>query len=86
MAWLASQIFAIPRSQIETEWILNVVGVFASLWRCQLEVENVDSLVVIYKNWPNDARVGCNLANDTKSFATEVDLLESHEVGMFEEE
>jgi hypothetical protein len=41
---------------------------------------------VIYKNWPNDARVGCNLANDTKSFATEVDLLESHEVGMFEEE
>jgi hypothetical protein len=67
---------------------LNIVGIFTSLRRCQLEVENLDSLVVIYNNWPNDARVGCNLANEdvTKSFATEVDLLESREAGMFEEE
>jgi hypothetical protein len=43
---------------------------------------------MIYKNWPNDTRVGCNLANEdvTKSVTTEVDLLESHEVVMFEEE
>jgi hypothetical protein len=43
---------------------------------------------MIYKSWPNDARVGCNFANEdvTKSFTTEVDPLESHEVGMFEEE
>ncbi len=51
-------------------------------------MENLDSLVMIYKNWPNDTRVGCNLANEdvTKSVTTEVDLLESHEVVMFEEE
>ncbi len=48
-------------------------------------MENLDSLVMIYKNWRNDARVGCNLANEedvTKSFTTEVDLLESHEAGV----
>ncbi len=51
-------------------------------------MENLDSLVMIYKNCPNDARMGCNLANEdvTKSFATKVDLLECHEGGMFEEE
>jgi hypothetical protein len=67
---------------------LNVVGVLTSLQRCQLKVENLDSLVMIYKNCPNDARMGCNLANEdvTKSFATKVDLLECHEGGMFEEE
>ncbi len=47
-------------------------------------MENLDSLVMIYKNWPNDARAGCNLANEdvTKSVTTEVDLLESHEAGV----
>jgi len=64
---------------------LNIPSVLTSLRRCRLEVENLDSLVMIYKNY---TRVGCNLANEdvTKSVTTEVDLLESHEVVMFEEE
>jgi len=76
VAWLARQILAIPRSQIETERILNVAGVLTSFRKCPLEVENLDSLLMIYKNWPNDARAGCNLANEdvTKPFTTEVDL------------
>jgi hypothetical protein len=47
---------------------------------------------MIYKNWLNDAKVGCSLANENvmKFFAIETHLLESHEVelievGMFEE-
>jgi hypothetical protein len=55
---------------------MNFECVLTSLRRCRLEVENLDSLLMIYKNWPNDARVGCNLANEdvTKPFTTEVDL------------
>ncbi len=50
-------------------------------------MEKLDSLVVIYKDWPNDARVRCNLTNENVStyFAIKVDLLESHEGGLFEE-
>jgi hypothetical protein len=29
-----------------------------------LGVENLDSLVMIYKNWLDDARVGCSFANE----------------------
>jgi len=56
-------------------------------------MENLDSLVIIYKNWFNDDRVGCSFANVdiNKFFAIEIYLLkicevELGEVGMFEED
>ncbi len=47
---------------------------------------NLDSLVMIYKNWLNDVKVGCSLANEDvmKFFVVEIDLLESHEVELIE--
>jgi hypothetical protein len=55
-------------------------------------MKNLDSLFMIYKNWPNDAKVRCSLVNENviKLFVVQVDLLESHEVKfsearMFEE-
>jgi hypothetical protein len=41
-----------------------------------------ESLVMIYENELNDARVKCTLANEgvTELFALEMYLLESHEV------
>ncbi len=88
MARLAKQILAILGSQIEIEQIFNIVGVFTSLRKCRLGVENLDSLVMIYKNWMNDVRVRCSLANEdvTKFFVVEVDVLESHEVELSEVE
>lgn len=48
---------------------------------------------MIYKNWSNDARVECNLANENviKCFVAQAYLLDTHEVKlneamMFEEE
>ncbi len=33
--------------------------VLTSLRHCRLGLTNLDALVMIYKNWPKDARVGC---------------------------
>jgi len=36
-----------------------MVGIITSLKHCQLGIENLDKLVLIMKNWPNDPRFGC---------------------------
>jgi hypothetical protein len=46
-------------SQIEIKRIFNMVGVITSLKRCQLGIENLDKLVPIMKNWPNDPKFEC---------------------------
>jgi len=50
----------IPSSEIETKWIFNIVKIFTSLHQCQLNVQNLDELVMILKNWPSDARTSCS--------------------------
>jgi hypothetical protein len=46
----------IPSSQIETEWIFNIVGILTSLRWCWLDMQNLDKLIMILNNRPNDAR------------------------------
>jgi hypothetical protein len=46
-------------SQINTERIFNIAKVLTSLWRCKLVVENLNKLVLILKNYPNDIRLSC---------------------------
>ncbi len=55
MGSLAQQIIGISGSQIETERIFSIIGVFTNLRRCHLGVENLDKLIMIYKNWLLDA-------------------------------
>jgi hypothetical protein len=43
-----------------------MVGIITSLKRCQLGIENLDKLVLIMKNWPNDLRFECT--SGLKSF------------------
>lgn len=42
---------------------------------------NLDALVMIYKNWPNDVEVRCHLANIYIGgfFNLEIDLFDAHE-------
>jgi hypothetical protein len=56
------------------------------LKRCQLGEKNLDSLVTIYKNWPNNVKVGCNVANEDviEFFVVKVHLLEYHEIELGE--
>lgn len=49
-------------SQIETKQIFNIAGLITSLRRCRLGTENLDNLVLILKNWPEDARTDCYIA------------------------
>jgi len=52
--FLAKQIFRILGFHIETEKILNLVGVLTIL-RCHcLEVQNLDRIIIIINNQPND--------------------------------
>ncbi len=79
---LAWQILGITRSQIETEQILSVASVLTGLWQCHLGVENLDKLIIIYKNWPSNAQLHCKLVDGdklVKLFVTENKLLEGNE-------
>jgi hypothetical protein len=39
-----------------------MVGVLINLRDCRFGLTNLDALVMIYKNWPKDALVGCHFA------------------------
>ncbi len=89
---MAQQILSILGSQIEIEWIFSVVGALTSLRQCHLGVENLDKLVMIYKNWLVDVRVDYKLVVGDRLqefFVAKETLLEENEellekVGYFE--
>lgn len=81
LAYLARQFLGIPGSQIETERIFSVAGVLTSLRRCRLGLSNVNGLIMIYKNWPTDARSECEEAstNVVEFLNKEHEILDDHE-------
>jgi hypothetical protein len=61
---LARQILGIPASQIETKKIFSIAGILTTLKRCQLQIDNLDKLIFVHKNWPFDLHVGCLKPSD----------------------
>jgi hypothetical protein len=55
-------------SQIETECVFSLVGVLTILKHCRLQVDNLDSIIIVVKNWPNDPRLNCSQHKDLKNF------------------
>jgi hypothetical protein len=53
-------------SQIKTKRIFSMVRVITSLKCCWHGIVNLDKLILIMKNWPNDLKFGCT--NGSKSF------------------
>ncbi len=49
---------------MEIDEFFSLVGVFTNLKRCKLQLDNLKKLVLMSKNWPNDARVGCKAPNN----------------------
>jgi hypothetical protein len=45
-------------SQIEIERIYFLVDILTNLMRCHLQTNNLERLIFISKNWPNDFMVG----------------------------
>lgn len=88
-SWLGIS-FAISSSQIETKSLFSIAGVLCNLWQCRLGLENLDALVMIENNWPDN---GCTCKGEVveEFFADEADLLDTYEMeledaGYFEED
>ncbi len=59
MVELARQILGISTNQIETERIFSIVGILITLGRCRLQIDNLDKLIFVHKNWPSNLHVDC---------------------------
>jgi hypothetical protein len=53
---LACQILGILGSKIETEKIFSLTNKLTNLRRCDLQLNNLERLIFMSKNWPNDPR------------------------------
>lgn len=38
---------------------LSLVGILNKLWRCRLQIDNLEKLIFANKNCPNDHKAGC---------------------------
>jgi hypothetical protein len=47
-----------------------------SLKRCWLQFENLDKLIFVNQNWPNDPRVGCNMPSTLVEFIEKDEIVE----------
>jgi hypothetical protein len=52
--FLAKQILGILGSHIETERVFNLASGLTTLRRCKLKVDNLDRIITMVKNWPNN--------------------------------
>jgi len=59
IGFLVHQILKIVGFQIETKRIFSLVGILFNLRRYRIQLENLEKLIFVNKNWPNDYRVGC---------------------------
>ncbi len=55
MTALARCVFAIPGSQIDNERVFSAAGVISKNRRNRIGVQNMDSIMHIYHNFPDDA-------------------------------
>jgi hypothetical protein len=68
IGFLVQQIVRIVGSQIKTRRIFSLASIFTNLRRCHLWKENLEKFIFDNKNWPNDARVGCESPSDLVEF------------------
>jgi hypothetical protein len=60
MTFIVCQILGIVGFQIETERIFSLVGILTNLKRCHVQLDNLNKIIFVSKNWPSDLRVGCS--------------------------
>ncbi len=66
--FLAQQILGIVGSQIEIEMIFYLTEILTNLKKCCLQIENLEKLIFVSKNWPNDLRIGCKSPSNVLEF------------------
>ncbi len=82
VSFVAHQVLGIVEYQIETERIFIIASVITSLCRSKLGNENLQHLVMITKNWPNDVRLSCLGGEESIStfMSHKENLLEENEI------
>ncbi len=45
-----------------------MAGILTNLRRCCLQIKNLNKLIFVNKNWPNDLQIGCKFAFDLLEF------------------
>jgi hypothetical protein len=85
VGFLTQLILGVVESQIEIERIFYLARILTNLRRCYLQTKDLEKLIFVNKNWPNDSRIGwkspCNLVEFLEK---DVDLEE--ELKEFEDE
>jgi len=67
-------------SQIEIKRILFLARMLTNLKRCCLQTKNLEKLMFVNKNWPNDPRIGYKSPSNLVEFLEkDVDLKEELE-------
>jgi hypothetical protein len=61
-----------------------LVGIFTKLRRFCLQLNNLDKLIFVNKNWPNDLKVGCSSLFDLIKLIESNDVLNEEYEGKFE--
>jgi hypothetical protein len=59
VGFFSRQILGIISSQIEIEKIFSLTHILINLKKCHLQLENLENLISMNKNWPNDVKVCC---------------------------
>jgi hypothetical protein len=82
VSFLAHQVLGIVEYQIETERIFIIGNVITSLCGSKLGNENLQHLVMIIKNWPNDVCLSCLGGEESIStfMSHKENLLEENEI------
>jgi hypothetical protein len=83
--FLAKLIHEIPGSQIKTKCVFNLVGVLTTLKHYHLQVENMDRIITVVKNWPNDPCHNCKPNANLKEYFKKEDYLAKETYDLLEE-
>ncbi len=68
VAFLAKQILGVLGSKIETEWVFSLARVLIVLKCNHLQVENMDPIITMVKNWLDDPHANCKPHSDLKQY------------------
>ncbi len=68
VGFLTKQILGISRSQIHTVHVFSLVGVLIALCDYCLQVENLNQIIMVFKNQPDDPWLNCTPTTTFKDY------------------
>jgi hypothetical protein len=68
VGFFAKHVIGISGFQIENERVFNLIGVLTTLKCCYLQVKNLDYIITIFNNWPNDPCHNCTPNANLKDY------------------